>query len=271
MNVNPLPSTKLHTLRASHYILLHYFRLKDEAAEAGGLSETTQLKLADWGFEKRSPGPLSQRSWLLCFHSNKKRLVAFLVDFSFALGYSNSSRNNQRPSLFGLVFNWWPNNHSSGENMFSAFFQQKSFFFADIPLSAGVAGSDGVLPGHVSSEWMNVVCMAWKNLWLLNAWKGVIVCCILSSIKNNRRHECYDIYRRQCNYIWSLGLYMPGNHPHPSPYTGPVHVESLPTSSPASVRPRAYQWCIVMNFPGLLSVRLVGRHPFSPRIASGPS
>lgn len=43
-------------------------------------------------------------------------------------------------------------------------FNKNLFFFADIPLSAGVAGSDGVLPGHVSSERMNVVCMAWKNL-----------------------------------------------------------------------------------------------------------
>ena len=125
----------------------------------------------------------------------------------------------------------------------------KNLFFPGIPLSAGVAGSDDVLTGHVFSEWMNVVCMAWKNLWLLNAWKRVIICCILSSIKNNHHHECYDIYRRQCNYIWSLGLYMPGNHPHPSPYTGPVHVPSLsaPSCIPV-VHNNEFSWASEYSF-----------------------
>lgn len=50
----------------------------------------------------------------------------------------------------------------------------------------------------------------------------------------------------------------------------PVHILGL-SMCPASVHPHAYQWCIIMNFPGLLSIHLVGRHPFSPRIASGPS
>ena len=73
--------------------------------------------------------------------------------------------------------------------------------------------------------------------------------------KNNHHHECYDIYRRQCNYFWSLGLYMPGNHPHPSPYTGPVRVPSLsaPSCIPV-VHNNEFSWASEYSFSRKASI-----------------
>lgn len=80
-------STKPRTLQTSHY-----FHLKGEAAGAGRLPETIQLELAESGFENLL-GPTASAFG----YSHKKRLVAFEMDFSFALRYLNSSRNNQSP------------------------------------------------------------------------------------------------------------------------------------------------------------------------------
>ena len=73
------------------------------------------------------------------------------MDFSFALGYLNSSRNNQSP----LFLDWFLTNGLMTipvRRTCSVHSFNKNLFFPDIPLSAGVAGSDDVLTGYVFSE-----------------------------------------------------------------------------------------------------------------------